>query len=89
MFGALGDFKEPHCKIWNWRTSQKNLSVTFNSQGSDRARERLYARLQLLSTFYVPHEDYKINTTFIGSQQTETTACDSFALQGHGYLILY
>lgn len=48
-----------------------------------------HVRLQLLSTFYVPHEDYKINTTFIGIRRTGTTARNSLVLQGHGYLVLY
>ena len=52
-------------------------------QGSNRTREAGAVKC----TCYVPHEDYKINTTFIGIQQTETTACDSLVLQGHQYLI--
>lgn len=75
------------CKIWNEVTA--SLSVTLSSQDTAQSTAAIaHLRLRLISTFSVPHGDFKINTTFIGIQQRQLPAsARCYKDKGHQFFV--
>lgn len=58
-----------------WGEVTESLSVTLSSLDTLQSTAAIaHLRLWLISTFYAPHGDFKINAIFIGIQQQQLPA---------------